>query len=169
MISTGLKHLHALPSLPSTSVNWLPVDICASSIASALSAASHSTTTYTVHNLVNPSTISWSTFLSALAAATSSSASTQSFQTVSMHEWVAMLEKAADEEGRHGEVPGLKLLGFFQEMAGVGMESSDAETKGRGKNGEGVEFATSSVRGARPVDVEMVRLWLQRWSDEGFV
>lgn len=83
-----------------------------------------------------------------------------------------MLEKAADdddEEGRHGEVPGLKLLGFFQEMAGAGLESSDAETKGGGKNGEGVEFATSSVRGARPVDVEMVRLWLLRWSDEGFV
>ncbi|KAB2574528.1 Non-canonical non-ribosomal peptide synthetase FUB8 [Lasiodiplodia theobromae] len=168
MISTGLKHLHALPSLPSTSVNWLPVDICASSIASALSAASHST--YTVHNLVNPSTISWSTFLSALAAAApSTSASTQPFQTVSMHEWVAMLEKAADEEGRSGEVPGLKLLGFFQEMAGAGLEGSDAETESRGKNGEGVEFATSSVREARPVDVEMVRLWLKRWIDEGFV
>lgn len=197
MISTGLKHLHALPSLPSTTVNWLPVDVCASSITSALFTATTTTEppAYTVHNLVNPSTISWSTFLSALAAATTSQSSpsgpsTPAFETVSIRDWVTMLEKAADDdEGRqHGEeeeVPGLKLLGFFQDMAagsagsaesaesvdgGGGGAAKSGTSKGKwGKNGEGVEFATASVRGARAVDEEMVRLWLERWRDERFV
>ncbi|OJD40614.1 male sterility protein [Diplodia corticola] len=178
MISTGLKHLRALPSLPSTTVNWLPVDVCASSIASSLfaTAAATATTTdpstYTVHNLVNPSPISWSAFLSTLAAATSSPSSssnpsTLAFGTVSMREWVTMLERAAEQE--RDEVPGLKLLGFFQDTAaGVDLAAKSSEEKG-GKNGEGVEFVAASVRGARAVDEEMVRLWLDRWRDERFV
>ncbi|KAL1631005.1 putative NRPS-like protein biosynthetic cluster [Neofusicoccum ribis] len=172
MLSTGLHHLHALPSLPSTPVNWLPVDTCATSIASALFPQEArcdgeiSTAAYTVHNLVNPSTISWSTFLATLAnAAATTSPAVSAFDTISMPAWVALLEKAA-EEGRH-DVPGLKLLGFFQEMAAA--DGSEDAAVGGGKTGEGVEFVTASVRDAGAVDAEMVGLWLERWRAEGFL
>lgn len=159
MISTGLRHIHALPSLPSTTVNWLPVDVCASSIVSALLATGSVNgklgTSFTVHNLVNPFAITWSDFLSDLALASSAS-----FETVSMPVWVSMLEKA-DEQGRHN-VPGLKLLGFFQDMAGGAIQP-------REKNIEVVGIVTESVQGAEAVNARMIRLWLDRWREEGFL
>lgn len=162
MISTGLRHIHALPMLPYTTVNWLPVDLCASSICSALFSAGPEQRTiapaFTVHNLVNPFTITWLNFLSILAVAASAN-----FETITMPAWVGLLEKAA-EDGRE-DIPGLKLLGFFQEMAD-GVDPGEAAT---GKNGEGVEFATESVQGAEAVNVETVKSWLVRWREESFL
>ncbi|KAK8253281.1 male sterility protein, partial [Phyllosticta capitalensis] len=145
MIATGLKHLHAMPELPGTVVNWLPVDMCASAIDRTLSTPDERL--YAVHNLVNPATCSWSEFLDALAAA----APETPFERVGMAEWVGRLESKADAAD---DVPGLKLLGFFQDMT-------------KGANGEEVGFQTASVESGRKVEVEIVRGWLERWRASG--
>ncbi|KAF2089388.1 male sterility protein [Saccharata proteae CBS 121410] len=148
MISTGINYLHAMPDLPSTTVNWLPVDICARSVCSGLLSEAGPGTFYAVHNLVNPSRISWGSFLDMLAQASASQ-----FKRISMKEWVDQLEKLAD--GGDDSVPGLKLLSFFQDMAG--------------EDGEEVEFQTNSVEHSGPMTTELLSLYLERWRDEGFM
>ncbi|KAK7556641.1 male sterility protein [Phyllosticta citricarpa] len=161
MIATGLKHLHALPELPGTVVNWLPVDICASAISQKLGCSQKSDAAngdaaeqgdfYAVHNLVNPSTISWTEFLDVLAVASPETP----FERVDMTEWVRRLENAA-ENGSVDAIPGLKLLGFFQDMK-------------KEVNGEGVEFKTASVEAGCKITVDIIGGWLNRCTIERVV
>lgn len=152
MIATGLTTLRAMPVFSQQSVNWLPVDICADAIATVFE--SPTAEDYTVHNLVNPSEISWSQFLDGLEQASGTS-----FERVSMSEWVARLQKASDEKT---DIAGSKLLGFFEGMA-------EAE------EGESV-FETSKtvamvprLAGCKEMNADLLRLYLSRWKEAGFM
>lgn len=149
LIETGLDHLGAMPALSSKAVNWLAVDVCAQSAARVLMA--ESLPTYAVANLTNPSLVSWMALVDMIAEA-----SGVTFDRVPMAEWVARLEKLAEEE--RADVPGLKLLGFFQEMA-----KNDASTDGV------VEIVSESVVGAEAIDATTVGKWLASWRKDGFV
>lgn len=96
---------------------------------------------YTTHNIVNPYPITWRHFLVELKSALDTSLNTIiKLEDVSMKDWVALLngvahmndrgfEKERDEvksstkytptleNGSALQVPGLKLLGFFEDMA----------------------------------------------------
>ncbi|GAB7353493.1 hypothetical protein MBLNU459_g3943t1 [Dothideomycetes sp. NU459] len=148
MIDTGLHHLRAMPTFASQSVNWLPVDICAGAISTVL--ASPATHDYTVHNLVNPSAISWYTFLDALETA-----SETEFERVSMGEWVERLQRASEEGA---DIPGAKLLGFFEGMA----QTEEGEST----------FDTSKTAALVPrlaacsaMDTELLTLYLCKWRE----
>ncbi|KAK8169260.1 male sterility protein [Phyllosticta citrichinensis] len=161
MIATGLKHLQAMPELPGTVINWLPVNMCASSISKKMGCSKHDAVAngevaeqkklYTVHNLVNPATSSWIEFLDVLAVA----APETHFECVDMTEWVRRLENAA-EEASADAIPGLKLLRFFQDMK-------------QEANGEGVQFKTASVEAGSKVTVEIVCRWLDQWKSSRFL
>ncbi|KAH8891456.1 male sterility protein [Thozetella sp. PMI_491] len=144
MMATGLDYLQAMP-LFSRTVNWLPVDACAGAIAQILTNGSGEL--YTVDNLAHPTPVAWSAFLDSLTEA-----SGKTFARIPMSEWVASLENLADTEG----VPGVKLLGYFQEMAAA----PDREQS---------EVVTRSAAGLEPLDATAVRKWLEGWHTSGFV
>ncbi|KAH9907809.1 male sterility protein [Xylariomycetidae sp. FL2044] len=150
MIGTGLEHLQAMPSLPpsSTVVNWLPVDVCAATSASILLAPEQQQPLYTVSNLTHPQPIDWGRYLDLI-----SDVSMRDFERVSMADWVSRLEKLAEQDQ---EIPGLKLLGFFQEMA-------------KGEGSEALEFVCERVEGLEPLNSRLVKGWFEVWRKDGFL
>lgn len=148
MMMAGLDHLSAMPALKTT-VDWLPVDLCAETIRDSVFSAG-SDVKYDVTNLTNPSTTSWEEMLCCLEEA-----SGRKVQRVEMKEWVSRLE-ALDSEGLDRKpIPAMKLLGFFQSMA-----EGDA-------NGEGVTFEAGKVEMGRRIDTKEVRKWLDNWRQDG--
>ncbi|KAH9228086.1 hypothetical protein K456DRAFT_1774760 [Colletotrichum gloeosporioides 23] len=151
MMMTALNLLSAMPLLQTT-VDWLPVDVCAEVIKKAV-LSSTAEGSYTVTNLTNPSTTSWEGLLSCLEEA-----SEKRLERIEMKAWVSRLEAAADSSSSNGhDIPALKLLGFFQTMA-----------EGGG-NGEGVQFESSKVARGKGLDTNMVRKWLETWKQSGYL
>jgi len=148
MFATGLDYLEAMPLFQSNqSVNWLPVDKCAEAICSIITKSSKDR--YTINNLTHPKPISWNMMLDLLEEVCG-----KTFARVPMDEWVAALEKRG-EDG-NSEMPGLRLLGFFQNMA-------------MGLSREKVEVVAESVVGVESLDVAAVSKWFLRWRESGFV
>ncbi|GAB1735663.1 hypothetical protein NU219Hw_g4232t1 [Hortaea werneckii] len=161
MINTGLHHLKAMPVLEGQMVDWLPVDTCAASIDSLLVALKPSAPADVpdtlsrshVHNLVNPKVLPWDNFLNVLEKASS-----MHFDRIPMSEWVVRLQ-ALSESGI--EVPGTRLLSFFQDMTSGGGDS-------------GPVFLTQKTCRYAPVladvgtiDVQLMKRYLEKWSLAG--
>ncbi|KAI7351174.1 hypothetical protein KC336_g22529, partial [Hortaea werneckii] len=102
MINSGLNHLEAMPVLEGQMVDWLPVDICAASIDSLLTAAAQpkpldsadvadTSVRSHVHNLVNPQVLPWNVFLHVLAEASGTG-----FDRIPMSEWVVRLQALSE-------------------------------------------------------------------------
>ncbi|KXH60521.1 L-aminoadipate-semialdehyde dehydrogenase [Colletotrichum salicis] len=145
MMMTALDLLSAMPVLQTT-VDWLPVDMCAEAITDAV-LSSTVQGTYAVTNLTNPSTTSWAEFISCLEEA-----SGRRLERIEMKDWVSRLEAVADSPSSNGhDIPALKLLGFFQAMAG------------EDGNGEGVRFESPKVERGKRIEADMVRKWLATW------
>ncbi|RDW87990.1 hypothetical protein BP6252_00022 [Coleophoma cylindrospora] len=148
MIATGLDYMNAMPLFDeSHTVNWLPVDACARAVESII--INDSTERYTVNNLAHPKPIGWSALLDLLAEV-----SGKTFARIPIAEWVASLETLA--EGSSVDVPGIKLLGFFQQMA-------------TNVSSEELEIVVEKVVGVEPLNAVAVRGWLSRWGKSGFV
>ncbi|KAI6910578.1 male sterility protein [Hortaea werneckii] len=164
MINTGLTHLKAMPILEGQMVDWLPVDTCAASIDSLLIAGlspqpsgpagvADTLSRSHVHNLVNPRVLPWNGFLNVLEEA-----SGIEFDRVPMSEWVIRLQ-ALSESGE--EVPGTRLLSFFQDMVSGGNDS-------------GAVFSTHKTCRYAPllanvgtIDVQLMKRYLEKWSLAG--
>lgn len=148
MIATGLDYLNAMPLFHvSQTVNWLPIDACAKTVDSIIT--NNSTERYTVNNLAHPRPITWAALLDLLAEA-----SYKTFARVQMAQWTASLEKLAKDGSR--DVPGLKLLAFFQQM----------ETNvDRGE----FDVVVESVVGVEPLNIVAVSKWLSKWCEIGFL
>ncbi|KAI7554322.1 male sterility protein [Hortaea werneckii] len=160
MINTGLTNLKAMPILEGQMVDWLPVDTCAATIDSLLIAGlspkpsgpadvADTLSRSHVHNLVNPRALPWENFLNVLKEA-----SGIEFDRVPMSEWVIRLQ-ALSESGT--EVPGTRLLSFFQDMASAGNDS-------------GPVFSTHKTCRYAPVlanvgtiDVQLMKRYLEEW------
>ncbi|KAI7283461.1 male sterility protein [Hortaea werneckii] len=161
MINTGLNHLKAMPTLEGQTVDWLPVNVCAASIDCLLAAAPQAKPLDSadtagnsfesrVHNLVNPKVLLWNSFLDVLA-----DASGMDFDRIPMSEWVVRLQ-ALSESGI--EVPGTRLLSFFQDVA-----SGDGDS--------GPVFSTQKtcryaavLANVGTIDVQLMKSYLERWS-----
>jgi hypothetical protein len=117
----------ALPRFEAKSVDWIPVDIAASTISDILLTPKPKATSmtkgeggeYNVHNITNPHPIPFSSLLTMLQSSLSSShpSNPSTLEIISMKEWVARLNTLADKGTDPAEVPGLKLLQFFENMA----------------------------------------------------
>jgi thioester reductase-like protein len=152
MIATGLDYLKAMPLFDeSRSVNWLPVDACAMAVAAIITSPSGQR--YAVNNLVHPKPITWIALLDLLAEA-----SGEAFRRVKMSEWTAALEELAEGKSGDADVPGLKLLAFFQQMAATATLEH-----------EKVNIMTESVIRVESLDITAVKKMLGKWRERGFV
>jgi hypothetical protein len=123
LATSAHTEVNALPRFEGKSVDWIPVDIAASTISDILlspkpKAASMSVGKggeYNVHNITNPHPIPFSSLLTMLQSSLSSSNSSN-LEIVDMKDWVARLNGLADRGMDPAEVPGLRLLQFFENM-----------------------------------------------------
>ncbi|KAI5247806.1 male sterility protein [Aureobasidium subglaciale] len=153
MVATGLKYLGAMPTFDKQQVDWLPVDVCANAISTLISQTMPDDG-YSLHNLVNPSSISWSEFLDALELASGSR-----FKRIDMDEWVTRLQDKSSEDDT---VPGAKLLGFFEAMAEeeqVGIRFETSETAA----------LVPKLKDCTAVNETLLRLYLRKWRSDGFL
>ncbi|KAK3656350.1 hypothetical protein LTR56_003052 [Elasticomyces elasticus] len=160
MLATGLKYLKAMPLLEGELVDWLPVDICAQSIVSLLTETKDSPLASDdaksdVHNLVNPNAITWSRFLDVLEEA-----SGVAFARVSMSEWVSQLQEASSSDD---QIPGAKLIGFFEDMAKECMAARPVFSTVRTAQEVPALAATSEM------NVTLLRGYLERWRSQDFL
>ncbi|KAF1344851.1 male sterility protein [Delphinella strobiligena] len=154
MISTGLGYLNAMPRLGQR-VDWLPVDVCAEAVSTLLLGQIKGEQGYELHNLVNPEAMSWEQFLDGLEEA-----SGVAFERVSMPEWVQRLQAVCEE---NPNVPGGKLLGFFEDMAQAKEEGDvvfDAQKTAK---------LVPRLGACGKIDVELIRLYLAKWREIGFI
>ncbi|KAK4892896.1 hypothetical protein LTR27_008624 [Elasticomyces elasticus] len=160
MLATGLKYLKAMPLLEGELVDWLPVEMCAHSIAILLTQPRDSSGTLIdarsdVHNLVNPNAITWSRFLDVLEEA-----SGVAFARVSMFEWVSKLQEASSSDD---QIPGAKLIGFFEDMAKESMAARPVFSTVRTAQEVPALAATSEM------NVPLLRVYLERWRSHDFL
>lgn len=88
----------------------------------------HSSNNYSVHNIVNPHPIPWSELLSMLQKSALSPSLSSPLTSIPMKDWVGRLNTVADASSS-SEVPGLRLLQFFEDMVEDTSESKVFETK----------------------------------------
>ena len=158
----GMK---CIPAFADKVVDWIPVDVAAKSISEVLISSAKSQpeedNKYSVYNIVNPHSIPWSELITMLQA---SSYNSGKLEVVSMTEWVSRLS-ALSSTLSPDELPGLKLLQFFENMAG--------------SEGEGEQFRlfetektmgiSEGLRECKPFCREWIEGNLKVWKEKGFL
>lgn len=166
MVATSVREgVRALPVLEGRWrwVDWVPVDVAAGTVSEILLSHSEEDSgegeKYSVHNIVNPHPIPWSEMLELLQSALASDGK-ERLEEVSMKEWVKRLNAVADSSRE--DVPGVRLLAFFEDMVGDESASKAFETK----KSEGV---SRSMRECGPVCREWVEKNIKVWRENGFL
>jgi thioester reductase-like protein len=120
-------------------VDWIPVDVAGEAISEILlePATPNPTVKYTVHNIVNPNPISWTSLVALLQK---SGISSKPMEEISLSSWVGKLNDAVESGKDATEIPGLRLLQFFENMV-------EADGKEMGAEEEDRVFETMESRG----------------------
>jgi hypothetical protein len=156
--------MNRIPVFLDKKVDWIPVDVAATTISEILLSSKpekEDGEDYSVHNIVNPRSIQWAELVSLLQTAKMEGGG-EEMGEVSMREWVVRLAKLADEGVDTDQLPGLKLLQFFENMAESGGEGSKSfETE----KSRGVSRALAECK---PFCGEWVKRNLSVWRESGF-
>ncbi|TAQ85312.1 hypothetical protein B7494_g6372 [Chlorociboria aeruginascens] len=172
LISTSVK-MGTIPLFKEKTVDWIPVDVAANSIAEVLLSRPSSSTAneakkkqgYEVHNIVNPHSIPWARFLDFLDAATAERAELR-MARASMREWVTALASHSDSD--IGSLPGLRLLAIFEDMAALDEAPPEGRAQLRYETGKS-ETWSKSLRTCGAVCEEWVCKTMGVWRGKGFV
>jgi thioester reductase-like protein len=171
--------MNCVPDFPRKDVDWIPVDVAAEAVAELLlrPAAAHGAGemvpvgTYEVHNIVNPHPITWSSLTSMLQNSIASGGlKTHKMEEIPFSIWVSRLSLLADDGVSPTEVPGLKLLHFFENMVKEGEDGG-----GEGKDGGRVFETTKSralskaLRECGTFCQEWVDGNVKGWKEGGFI
>jgi hypothetical protein len=163
--------MNCIPSFLGKMVDWIPVDVAAAAVRDILlfgrteddgSEKEGEARRYAVHNIVNPQRIGWEELVGMLQGVKTSHGG-ETMAEVSMSAWVARLAKLADEGVDTKELPGLKLLQFFENMAEGGKEESKVFETGNGRE------VSRALRECRPFCEEWVGKNLKVWKESGFL
>jgi hypothetical protein len=182
LIATSFHpRMRCIPTFASRSVDWLPVDVAAQCISQLLLSQRNNAkiargkhkqqqqyrevdeeeNTYTVHNIVNPERIPWSSLLSIIQ----SSMTGGPVEEIPISEWVRRLTSLADQGVTVTDLPGLRLLGFFERMA----EEEDGGAADKVfETGRSRELS-SALRECGPVCKEWLERTLKVWREDGFL
>ena len=170
--------MRCIPTFASRSVEWLPIDVAAQTISQLLlpqkakgkekqelerGDANTPENTYIVNNIVNPTPIPWSSLLSILQSSISPAGGP--LEEISISEWVRRLTALADEGGlKASDLPGLRLLGFFERMA----DEEEGSREILFETG-GTMSLSPALRECGPLCKEWIDGTLKVWRTEGFV
>lgn len=183
MFATCAK-LGAVPEFPGKMVDWIPVDVAGQSIVEILTHLQYLTSSpdeaelgYTVHNIVNPHRVPWSDIVTMLHDSSIISGG-KKMRVVSMVEWVGLLNRAADDGMSADELPALRLLGFFQDMAAIASKNkkkSSNESMDEGAE-ESIVFETAGSQKISPAlaacegyHAEWLAASVRKWKEDGII
>jgi hypothetical protein len=179
--------MRCLPTFTSRILDWIPIDVAAQTISDLLVPHGNTTKTskgkgkhddqqakedsnfqesiYTVHNIVNPTPIPWSTLLSIIQS--SIKISSTPLEEIPIADWVHRLTALADEGLKAIDLPGLRLLGFFERLA----EEERHSAGGGDKAFDTAETRKLSpaLRDCGPICREWIEGSLDVWRRDGFV
>ncbi|KAI9742414.1 MAG: hypothetical protein M1818_003947 [Claussenomyces sp. TS43310] len=174
LFATSAK-LGAIPLMANEMVDWIPVDVAGQTICDVLLHYATPSSSqvyedggkaqlYTVHNIVNPRALRWTSLISMLQSSNlvASSSSQQPMEVLPLSGWVARLNAAADSGASPAEIPGLRLLHFFESLTSDEDEPRVFENK-----------ATQGISGALRTCPEFREEWLREyvmvWRRLGFI
>ena len=164
--------MNCIPVFEGKMVDWIPVDVAAATVTSVLLSASSSLSKgseakeqekYSVHNIVNPRSIRWEELVSMLQDIKAKEGAGERMEEVPMAEWAKRLGKLMDEGMDTDELPGLKLLNFFENMAEGGKEESKSFETGKSRE------ISQALRECQPFCSEWVSQNLNIWRETGFL
>lgn len=140
-------------------IDWVPVDILAETIAGLCLSGDQSQDSEQgaqVHHIVNQSTTPWSSLLPVVLEKLPES---ERPKQVSLREWVdALKESASTKSDDASKNPAVKVLPFFEELAG-GSKEERAATLDTAKTAERSE----RLRSLTAVGEEWMALWMRQW------
>lgn len=206
LIATSFHpRMRCFPTFRNRSVDWVPVDVAASCISELILPRNTTTNTqekenqnekqkqnthdedkdkdedkykaveeppYTVHNITNPHPIPWPSLLSLLQ----SKLPQAQLKEIPIKEWVRRLTRLADEGVTGTELPGLRLLGFFERLAEEEVEGEGGGGKGKRRGDSAVVFETMktrerspALRDCGPVCEEWIGRTVDGWRGSGFL
>ncbi|KUJ08437.1 acetyl-CoA synthetase-like protein, partial [Mollisia scopiformis] len=148
----------AIPDFKDKVVDWVPVDVAAATVMDVLLADEEGREEYTVHNIVNPKPVSWSALVDMMKVAVG-----KQIVVVGMREWVRRLSVLAEKGVSPDEVPGLRLLPFFEGM--VVEEEGEEKTFETGKTRE----TSENLRVCEAFNQQWVDGNLRVWRELGFL
>ena len=157
----GMK---CIPEFGEKKVDWIPVDIAAKTISEVLVSSDREKDDgkYEVFNIVNPQSISWSNLVSILQA---SSSKLGKLDVVSMAKWVSRLS-ALSSMISADELPGLKLLQFFEDMAA---SEGDGNEQSKVFETEKSRAISEALRECKPFCREWMEKTLKVWKENSFL
>jgi thioester reductase-like protein len=165
MVATSFHpSMNCIPNFPGKMVDWIPVDVAASAVMDILlsSSAKEDGVSYSVNNIVNPRSITWEELVGMLQDVKINRGGRRMAE-VSMSTWVARLAQLADEGVDANELPGLKLLQFFENMAEGGTEESKIFETAKSRE------TSQALRECLPFCTEWVAKNLKVWKESGFL
>lgn len=170
--------MNCIPDLPGKIVDWVPVDVAARTVGEILlrpnvgeeemvngKEEGKEEGGFEVFNIVNPNPIPWGELVEMLRESYSAHHNdAKELEVVSMRTWVARLTalSLSPECLSADELPGLKLLGFFEDMAGDEEPSKVFET------GKCTEIS-KALKNCEAFRGEWIDGNMKVWKEAGFV
>ena len=153
------KYLNLLPATIGSgdTIDWVPVDAMATIIVELAAHGLHLPTEKDAawtncYNLVNPTPTTWSSVIPAVQAHLP-----ENTKVVPYAEWLeALRESAAQDDADPVKNPGIKLLEFYEGLAGGEMPGGFITTEAK--------KASEKMRGIGGVSAEWMELWMKQWA-----
>jgi hypothetical protein len=157
--------INALPLFPGKMVDWVPVDVAASTISDVLLHPQLDREKgYAVHNIVNPDPISWNSLIGMLQASSLTRENCR-MEEVDMKEWVHRLSTLASTGVDSQDVPGLKLLNFFENMC----NEEEGHVVSKLFETQKTRRVSRALRECGGMKQEWIEMILGRWREGGFI
>ncbi len=142
-------------------VDWIPVDVSAATISDILLAKSKAEEIYSLHNITNPRPMSWASLVKMLQYSIGAEGK---LEEVTMKEWTKRLGALADSGVSPDEVPGLRLLGFFEDMA-----TNDDAGESKHFETEKTQGVSEALRDCEAFNQNWVEGNVKVWKESGFL
>ncbi|KAF7373859.1 General substrate transporter [Mycena sanguinolenta] len=164
LVKTSLT-LGCLP-LADGVVSWIDFE----NVTNVIMDVAFARATEPVYNLVHPRPVSWNFIVNALRdAILKRTKCTPEFGMVPFSDWIAKLQVAA-EVADAKELPGIKLVGFFNYLAKASATSSkDSEFGGMDFSTGKIRANSSTVQMMEPIGVGHVNGWVGYWIASGLI
>jgi thioester reductase-like protein len=168
------EKMRCIPEFMGKRVDWIPVDVAARAIGEVLlnrgseagevkGSEKEEEGRYEVYNIVNPHSIAWSELVLMLRG--SSPPESAKLEVVSMTEWVSRLS-ALSSRLSPDEIPALKLLQFFENMAESEAQGGEASRVFETEKGRAISEA---LRNCKPFCREWIDGNLRVWKENDFL